>query len=111
MRDKVEPMSLSDGSERREGSDVITKIGNVVSSEQGMFTPGRRLCLDAEGKVVEGDDPNRLTLLCSETGSIPMERARELGLLDEEPEQKAIAAPPENKAVTMPKGTKKRGKK
>lgn len=75
------------------------------------FTPGRSLYLDKDGKVVEADDPTRLTKLTSETSSIPMARAMELGLMDE-PEAKAIEAPPENKAITMPKETKKKkGKK
>lgn len=42
----------------------------------------RRLYLDAEGKVVEADDPSRAQLLVSKGGEIPMEDARRYGLLD-----------------------------
>lgn len=109
MKDRIEPMSLTGGA-KGEPTDVITNIGNVATPEQGEFRPGRRLYLDKDGGVVEEGNPNKLSLLVSEHGSIPMARARELGLLAET-EQKAIEAPPENKAVTMPKEMKKTGKK
>lgn len=89
--------------------DEVEVMGQVVEPEQGEFTPGRRLYLDKDGKVVEANDPTKLTKLCSETGCIPMARARELGLLNKaevEPEQidtKAVESAPANKAVAMPK--------
>ena len=57
-----------------------------------MHKSDRRLYLDAEGKVVEADDPNRATLLVSEGGTLPMEDARRYGLLNEAAEKAAPEA-------------------
>lgn len=51
----------------------------------------RRLYLDAEGKVVEADDPSRAQLLVSKGGEIPMEDARRYGLVGDA--QEAPTAP------------------
>jgi hypothetical protein len=48
-----------------------------------VYTADRRLYLNAEGAVVEADDPARATLLVPEGGILPLERARELGLAGE----------------------------
>jgi hypothetical protein len=52
----------------------------------------RRLYLDANGQVVEADDPNRASLLVSEGGELPMEDARRYGLLNEAAEKAAPQA-------------------
>jgi len=74
----------------------------------------RRLYLDADGKVVQEDDPNAATLLVGPGGELPEERARALGLLSEGPadepagppaatEANAVEAPPENKSEDPPR--------
>jgi hypothetical protein len=57
----------------------------------------RRLYLDAEGKVVEADNPSRAQLLVSKGGEIPMEDARRYGLVEEATER---AAPQAEKGLT-----------
>jgi hypothetical protein len=75
------------------------------------FTSDRRLYTDKDGNVVEADDPAKLTLLVGEGGAIPMERARELGLADEE--GNAVAREAEDEAETDPETgeTKPRARK
>lgn len=51
-----------------------------------MYKADRRLYLNAEGKVVEDSDPAKLTLLVHEGGTLPLARARELGLTEEQEE-------------------------
>ena len=72
------------------------------------WTSDRRLYLDRNGKVVQSDDPARATLLVPVGGTLPLERARSLGLVDAEgaapaPAQDADGNPakqaPANKAV------------
>lgn len=46
-----------------------------------IWTADRRLYLDKDGKPVEADDPGRATLLVNAGGSIPIERAKALGLV------------------------------
>jgi hypothetical protein len=48
-----------------------------------VWTANRRLYLDKAGRVVEADDPNRASLLVPAGGALPLDRARELGLLGE----------------------------
>lgn len=65
----------------------------------GLFTANRRIYLDAQGKPVEADDPNRASLFLAEGQSIPIAKARQLGLLSAEYETKlaeleALAAEP-----------------
>lgn len=73
------------------------------------YIADRTLYLDANGKVVEADDPAKLTKLISPGLPLPMARARELGLVPEpEPEAKAVEAAPENKARTS--SSRKAGK-
>jgi hypothetical protein len=59
------------------------------------FTATERLYLDADGKVVKADDPKRRSLLVGVGGTMPMDRARALGLVAE-PKAEQPAA---NKAV------------
>jgi hypothetical protein len=59
----------------------------------------RRLYLDKDGNVVEEGDPTRATLLVGEGGTLTLERAQSLGLVDENGEAvKAKAKPSANKA-------------
>lgn len=62
-----------------------------------MYTATERLYLDAEGKVVKADDPNRTSLLVAAGGSLTDAEARRYGLLDA-PEAKA-AEPKVNKSI------------
>jgi hypothetical protein len=59
----------------------------------GPYIANRRLYLDKAGKVVEEGDPTKATLLVHAGGMVPMDRARELGLIEE----KAKPEAPENK--------------
>lgn len=52
----------------------------------------RRLYLDAEGNVVEANDPKKRTLLVGKGGELPMEDARRYGLVGDEPAQKPAEA-------------------
>jgi hypothetical protein len=56
-----------------------------------MYTADRRLYLNAEGKVVEADDPTRASLLVGQGGTLPLDQAQRLGLVDAE--EKAAKAP------------------
>ena len=47
-----------------------------------MYKADRRLYLNAAGKVVEASDPAKLTLLVHQGGTLPLARARELGLTE-----------------------------
>lgn len=51
-------------------------------TNRAMWTSPTRLYLDGEGKVVGSDDPAKAQLLVGEGGSIPLERAKELGLVE-----------------------------
>lgn len=64
---------------------------------RGTYTLPRRLYLDKAGKVVEANDPARQTLLGTAGFTIPAERARELGLLDEPQPEPVQAAPTDEK--------------
>jgi hypothetical protein len=57
----------------------------------------RRLYLDAEGNVVEADNPKKLTLLVAEGGELPMDQARQYGLVQDEPGDAAAEAKAENR--------------
>jgi hypothetical protein len=67
------------------------------------YTADRRLYTDADGNVVEADDPNRQTLLVAAGGSLPIEEATRYGL---NVEQKAVSKAPQNKAVSGPEESK-----
>ena len=73
------------------------------------FTSDRRLYLDKYGKVVEADDPTKLTLLVGEGGTIPMARAKELGLTEPVEAAPDEADGDEPKAKSAP--AKAKGKK
>lgn len=71
------------------------------------YTADRRLYLDANGVVVEADDPNRATLLVQAGGTLPHARAVELGLLEApSDDEKAADAPAANKAKARPAANK-----
>lgn len=57
---------------------------NPANADAGTFTASRRLYLDADGNVVEHDSPHKSSLLVAEGGTLPMKRARELGLVGED---------------------------
>ena len=69
---------------------IITIPGRKRGGE--VYESDERLYLDSEGKVVKADDPNRKTLLVGKGGTIPVERARELGLIGEGEEGAATAS-------------------
>lgn len=79
-----------------------------MDNQGGNWTSDRRLYLDANGAVVEHDDNTKVELLVGEGGTIPMQRAKELGLVGAE--SKAKAAAPDNKAVDNAPATKAKGK-
>lgn len=62
-----------------------------------MYVSDKRLCLDADGKVVDCESTEARELLVGEGGELPEDRARELGLLSELKAQ----APGANKARTI----------
>ena len=77
-----------------------------------VYIADRRLYLDKDGNVVEEGDPTKATLLVAEGNSLPIERARALGLLDAEQstdEPKAKAKPQANKAKSAPQENKQGG--
>lgn len=64
---------------------VASRFGRVDperNRDAGTFTADRRLYLDAGGRVVEHDDPAKVSLLVPAGGTLPLKRARDLGLLD-----------------------------
>lgn len=73
-----------------------------------IWTADRRLYLDKDGKVVETDSPDRASLLVPAGGTLPLERARALGLVVEEaPTEQPKAKPtPANKVKPGPAETK-----
>lgn len=84
---------------------VVDYPQEVIMPDQ--FTATERLYLDPDGKVVSADDPNRRSLLVSVGGTLPMERAQSLGLVDADGNAvatksgsgaKAVNGPPANKA-------------
>lgn len=56
-----------------------------------LYTADRRLCLNAQGQVVEADDDSRVSLLVPEGGVLPYERALALGLLEAEAEAESVS--------------------
>lgn len=76
-----------------------------------LYTSDRRLYTDAEGNVVEQDDPKRQRLLVAEGGTLTTEQAKKAGLLNDDGTPKKVEAkkqeaPAENKSVKGPHGTK-----
>jgi hypothetical protein len=66
-----------------------------------LYTSDRRLYLNAEGKVVEADDPTRVSLLVNAGGTIPMADAEKYGLTNPiAPAPAKARAPEANKAKT-----------
>jgi hypothetical protein len=70
-----------------------------MEPNRNTWTADRRLYLDKNGKVVEANDPTRARLLVAAGATIPLDRARELGLVEE---AKAKATPTENKLRAGP---------
>jgi hypothetical protein len=68
----------------------------VEPMASNLYTSDRRLYLNADSKVVEADDPSRVSLLVPEGGTIPMADAEKYGLTT--PVAPVKAAPPANKA-------------
>lgn len=67
-----------------------------------LWTADRRLYLDQSGKVVEADDPTRVTLLVAEGGTIPLADAERYGLVAVEPQQVKAIKPEANKSKKAP---------
>ncbi len=76
------------------GADVLLPDGRIARQEPGARPPGispkktsgmyvaeERLYITREGKVVKADDPRHKSLLVAKGCSMPLARARELGLL------------------------------
>lgn len=63
-----------------------------------MYTADRRLYQDADGNVVEADDPKRVKLLVGVGGQIPLADAERYGLVEVTPAQVKAKAPGSNKA-------------
>lgn len=101
----------------------------MQSAPAGHWKSDRRLFLNEMGAVVEDGDPAARFLLVAKGGSIPMEVAKQHGLVEEAPEQspeqsksedvmksestveqKHVDGPPETKHVSEPPATK-RGRK
>lgn len=87
---EVEEMPMVTIPERKRGGEV--------------FESDERLYLDGEGKVVKADDPNRKSLLVGKGGTIPLARARELGLAGEDGAAPESAEPstPETRGDAQP---------
>lgn len=66
-----------------------------------LWTSDRRLYLNADGAVVEADDPSRVSLLVAAGGTIPLADAERLGIITVTHEVKA-AAPKVNKSKAAP---------
>lgn len=73
------------------------------------WTSNRRLYLNKAGAVVEADDPDRTSLLVAEGGSLPLEQAKALGLVNVTPEVVEDVAPAEKAKADAP-SNKARGK-
>lgn len=77
------------------------------------WTADRRLYLDAEGNVVEADDPKRATLLVGKGGRLTKEQVEEHGIklpkAAAKAEDKAEEQPPETKHRSGPAETKGKG--
>jgi enoyl-CoA hydratase/carnithine racemase len=72
-----------------------------------VWTADRRLYLDKDGKVVEASDPDRASLLVNTGGTLPLEQAQALGLVQpaaapQEAAQKLAGPPAANKAQGAP---------
>jgi hypothetical protein len=68
-------------------------------AEKNSYTADRRLYLDKDGKVVEANDPNKVSLLVSAGGVLPYEAALQYGLIEAATEQKSEAQAPRTKAI------------
>jgi len=77
---------------------------------RGPYVADRPLYLNAKGKVVEANSPDREILLVGVNGEIPYDRAVLLGLVASKPngeaEEKMISGPQENKAILSPSENK-----
>lgn len=78
-----------------------------------MYRAIKTLCLTADRTtVVDENDPRSAWLLVAKGCELPLNIAKQYGLIDSEgnpiePESKAIEAAPENKAVIMPPENKR----
>jgi hypothetical protein len=83
--------------ERREGSAMgLVQSRDLTLRRQedmGSYVADRRLYLNAEGQVVEAKDPSAVRLLVAEGGTVPLEQARSLGLMNEEQYRKEQGGP------------------
>lgn len=75
-----------------------------------MYIATRRIYINSAGAVCDEHDPDAASLLLAEGQGMPDAEARKYELLPAEPEAeaegKAVAAPPHNKALSAPRGSK-----
>jgi hypothetical protein len=78
-------------------------------ASKNIYTADRRIYLDKNGKAVEADDPNRVSLLVAAGATLPMADAERYGLTAPAPAPApAVAGEPEQKAAA-PKANKAKG--
>jgi hypothetical protein len=58
-----------------------------------VWTASERLYLTKDGRAVKADDPDRASLLVPAGGTLPLERARELGLVTDAAQAEPVAEP------------------
>lgn len=74
----------ADKSDKSESLLTADRARGLNRSGHPAYVSGRRLYLDKDGKVVEADSPDRLTLLVGENGTLSHARAVEVGLVNED---------------------------
>lgn len=67
-----------------------------------LWTADRRLYLNSKGEAVEAEDASRVSLLVAAGGSIPLEQAQRLGLVEVTEQQVKALPPKRNKARVAP---------
>lgn len=79
-----------------------------MSANKNEYCATERLYLNSAGQAVGADDPDRQSLLLGVGACMPLEKARQYGLVDadgnavernKQPEEKAVTRAPANKAV------------
>lgn len=64
---------------------MALEIRDLVRPAAGaMYVSPARICVTAEGELVDEDDPRAVTLLVAKGGEIPIDEARQYGLVDDE---------------------------
>lgn len=96
------------------GADMIFRNPVTLQRETHMaanlWTAPERLYLDASGKAVKANDPNRVSLLVASGATLPIARARELGLVSPDAETAAPGPTPDDDAAAVERKNRNRGK-